>query len=274
MIVLSQTGPVHAFLECRNLTCNYIYDYIRKNIPLYICTLPGSFTWNAIRLRLRRKRKKGTDIKIEKREKLGCPKCGSDLWVFELPPRSATSFERTFDEAIKYYPRDMLTEEEIETREEDFKEKTLHPVQRYLDIDNPPSDTYRNLVDEINICFHYQAYSATIVMVRKIVENLIVDLLRQKYGTNGISLYYLVEQRRFRNLSELISNLRSRIDDFDIFGLRRRHLDIFEKLREAGNADVHSVIDQSTKEDLMELQSIAQKAVKILLTVRELLFGQ
>jgi hypothetical protein len=243
-----------------------------ENEGFHACVLPDSYTWDAIRKRIGRKKKKGIDIQLKKHNQLGCTKCGHFVWILEIPPHSTKYFEDVFDDAVIHTPRDMETDGEIASGTSSKKSPTYKPVERYLDIDNPQTDTYKDLVYEINLCFTNQAYSATIVLVRKLVENLLVDLLREEYKMTNLDLFYLKSQKRFRNLSELIANLRNNISDFGPYGLGRKHLTMFEKLREEGNSKAHSIIDQATRDDLLKLKANARKSVKALLTIRESLF--
>lgn len=211
-------------------------------------------------------------IDVTEKTLLPCKKCSHSIWVLEMPPRSASYFQEAFADVVVHTPRNLFTDGELEVRETEGAVGRGVPVERYLDVDNPPTDNYRDLVHEINLCFTYQAYTATIVLVRKAVENLIVDLLRQKYGMTQLEIFYLRNQRRFRNLSDLIANLRERLSDFSPYGLQKKHISIIEKLREEGNSGVHSIIDHSTRNELLELKPSARKAIKALLTVREALF--
>jgi hypothetical protein len=263
---------VHVFPSCRGPNCNFIHDYIMKNKGFHACILPDSYTWDAIRKRISRNRKKGIDIQLATRDTLSCKKCGHFLWILEVPPNSSKYFEKAFKDALIHTPKDMKTNGEIASGSSTQKTAGFQPVERYLDIDNPPTDTYKDLLYEIDLCFTYQAYSASIVLIRKLVENLIVDLLRRKFGMTEVDLFYLTSQNRFRNLSELILNLRAKILDFGPYGLDKKHLAMLEKLREEGNSVAHSIIDHATKENLLELRPHARKAVKALFTVRELLF--
>lgn len=263
---------VHVSLRCWGLDCNHTYNYIRQNRGNYVCTLPGTHSETAIRLRIYRNKKKGKEIQVKLQQHEICPKCNRQIWIFEMPPPSVSLFTEIFRDVDVYDPRDMETEEERKKKPQTRRAPPMRPVERYLDIDKPPTDVYRDLVREINFCFTNQAYSATIVLIRKLTENLIVDILREKYGMQEIDLFYIQGQRRFRGLSELLANLRSRLDDFDVLGLKSRHITAMEKLKEEGNAKAHSILDHATKPELRDLRPAARQAVKILLSIREAIF--
>lgn len=97
---------------------------------------------------------------------------------------------------------------------------------------------------EINTAFRIGLYTATIVLVRKLFERQIIEVLRQKYGMPNKELFFI---DGFLNLSELIRNLRDKLDDFkpyDFFKLEKEKQSLIEflwEIREEGNAGAHSM---------------------------------
>ena len=106
---------------------------------------------------------------------------------------------------------------------------------------------YDELVFEINSAFRLRLFTATMVLVRKLFERLIIELLRQKYGMPQIELFYSTQDDGFHSLSTLIRNLRTKIDDFkpyDFFKLDREKesfLNFLWDVKEEGNASAHSL---------------------------------
>lgn len=90
-------------------------------------------------------------------------------------------------------------------------------------IDAVPEDSvankpfYRKLAKEINIAYASGLYTACIVLSRKLIENLIIDLFRTKYPSNipgNLDLYYNQSEGRHRDFSYLISILNQKKDEF------------------------------------------------------------
>lgn len=109
---------------------------------------------------------------------------------------------------------------------------------------------YDNLALEINSAFRIRLLTATIVLIRKLFENLIIDLLRLKYGERPPykELYYSMKDKRFHSFSTLIRNFEQHVDDFKAFNVRfqwdRSKNDFFNFLRdikERGDACAHSI---------------------------------
>lgn len=121
---------------------------------------------------------------------------------------------------------------------------------------------FDDLKFEINTAFRFGLYTATVVLVRKIFERQIIDVLRQKYTMSHMELFY--KDGYFLGLSELIRNLRDRLDDFkpyDFFKLEREKqafIDFLWAIRDEGNAGAHSMPYLGYNE-ILELKSSINK---------------
>ena len=47
-------------------------------------------------------------------------------------------------------------------------------------------------------------YQSTTILLRKLFENLLIDLLRTKYGSQKVEFFYNTEQNRFLEFYQLI----------------------------------------------------------------------
>jgi len=103
------------------------------------------------------------------------------------------------------------------------------------------------------------------VLVRKLFERLIIELLRQKYGMPQIELFYSTQDDGFHSLSTLIRNLRTKIDDFkpyDFFKLDREKesfLNFLWDTNEEGNASAHSIEGLLDPEEINALKPSINK---------------
>jgi len=124
---------------------------------------------------------------------------------------------------------------------------------------------YDQLVFEINMSFRLRLFTATMVLVRKLFEKLIIELLRQKYGMPQIELFYSTADHGFHSLSTLIRNFRTRIDDFkpyDFFKLDREKesfLNFLWGVKEEGNASAHSIEGLLDPEEINALKPSINK---------------
>jgi len=108
----------------------------------------------------------------------------------------------------------------------------------FIEIESPLrlEKVYSLLIDEINTCYEYEAHSSALVMFRKLIENLLVDILRMRYQPTGEHDFYFDESKKqFLPLSILVSNLESIALEYERYRFTRTHLGIIKGLRKDGN---------------------------------------
>jgi hypothetical protein len=132
-----------------------------------------------------------------------------------------------------------------------------------------PDDFYKELTDQINRAFAYSIFPAVQVLSRKYLENLIIDVLRKKYGTAQLELYFDKGKGRFQGFEVLLRNLETKLPDFVGFpALDKDLLRRINQFREHGNSSAHSIelsLDRNAVEDeLKELDHIVKVLVRLL----------
>ncbi len=121
---------------------------------------------------------------------------------------------------------------------------------------------FDSLVREINGTFASGFYTSTVILIRKLIENLLIDLLRTKFPLNNaenLELYYDKEHGRFRFFSELINRLISKKDQFTgIVKTVDRLVTKINEFKEHADSNTHSLTmlssaDDVTKYDVKEI---------------------
>lgn len=87
-------------------------------------------------------------------------------------------------------------------------------------------------------------YTAVFILCRKIIENLLIDIIRKKYPSNKretLDIYFDISKNRIRNFSEITTNLRKKVNDF---GPERTLIECIlskaDKFKEDANNKTHS----------------------------------
>lgn len=144
-------------------------------------------------------------------------------------------------------------------------------AEQFLDINNIPGTFYPDLIKDINQCYSIGIHDATLVLTRKLLENLLIDVLRRQYGKQEIELYYLPENRRFQNFSTLINNFEDNLADFQHLsgGLDGDFIDELDSFRQNANAEAHSIETNITESQMEDYQKQVRHASQILFQVRE-----
>ena len=128
-------------------------------------------------------------------------------------------------------------------------------VDKFIEVTWLSDDFYKRLVDEINCLYINQLPMSLSILIRKLLENLIIDILRKKYGTRDLQLYYDSSRGRFHDFSVLLKNLDSKKEEFHYItsNLDKSSIQRINKYRAAGNSGAHSIdvnltIDQISKD--------------------------
>ena len=142
----------------------------------------------------------------------------------------------------------------------------LPATVRFLDVEKLPDDFYRELVAEVNQCYRVALYSAQLVLMRKLLENLVLDVLRRKYGTSQEDLYYRSNKRRFLEFASLIDNLEKKLGDFASVspGLDSTAIQKLQVFRADGNRSAHTIDTHVPRTKIDGLQADAAFLVKLL----------
>lgn len=90
----------------------------------------------------------------------------------------------------------------------------LFESEKCISLPNYPDNFYKKLIEEINFQHRTNHSMSLSVLIRKLFENLIINILRKKYGTQDLPKYYDASKRRFHDFSVLLKSLESNISDF------------------------------------------------------------
>lgn len=145
--------------------------------------------------------------------------------------------------------------------------------ESFVEVTDNGEEFYETLIRDINKCYRIGVDDATFVLTRKLLENLVIDLLRRQYGDtkSGVELFYNLENGQFRKFSNLLENLEDNIGDFEHFSNRidRSLVSEVDKFRDSANSEAHSVEVERTDEEMEEYSRIATNAADTLLYVRK-----
>ena len=173
------------------------------------------------------------------------------------------------DELRTEYPTLALFMETAAATPEIAALPALPASVKYLDVTLLPDDFYRDLVQQVNDCYRFSMYPAQLILLRKLMENLVIDLLRKKYGTADLGSYYDTGRGRFHDFAVLIQNLKDRASDFSstTSNLEGAVFAQIQKFRSKGNSNAHTIDVHVTRKSLDELQSDATHLVKLMAAI-------
>lgn len=191
-----------------------------------------------------------------------CPNCHSNIRIeYDGPPypnsTSIPDFCRGCGEAFPW----ISTVEAEKQRDGDFLKIDDSAITGHF---------YPNLVYEINLCYRVQVDQAVLVLNRKLIESLIVDILRSVFTMEEIDLFYDTENNRTLPLSNLIANMKSRQDELEKYGpsLDEEFFRMVNELKHRGDASAHTIEEDPSQIDFREKSEQATAVAKILFRLR------
>ena len=132
---------------------------------------------------------------------------------------------------------------------------------------NLPNEFYKELIKEINNAYSNQLYTSTYMCLRKLFENLIIELLRKKFGAgpNALNLYYWADKGRFADFSVLIENLENEVAEYHAYttSFDQTFFDFLKKFKDAANANTHSIDIYSDSKAIEEMKDKINHYLKL-----------
>jgi len=129
-------------------------------------------------------------------------------------------------------------------------------------------------INEVNICYTYHAYTAAYILCRKIMENLLIEIIVKKYPNknDNLEIYFDKTKNRIQDLSQILKSLRTKIDDFDAEkSLLDRILNKISIFKDEANNKTHSThhllrgpkeLDQADVQDILMMIHKLEKSLK------------
>lgn len=140
---------------------------------------------------------------------------------------------------------------------------------KFISLPNYPDNFYKKLIEEINFQYRTNHPMSLSVLIRKLFENLIIDILRKRYGTQDLPKYYDTSKRRFHDFSTLLINLQSNVNDFYFISpnLDQKFMSELNKYREFGNSGAHSIDVNLTIEEFTNKKENINYKVDLLIHI-------
>lgn len=116
--------------------------------------------------------------------------------------------------------------------------------QFIIDPDIAFTDDYKEIVVDINNAYRKGFYNCVYILVKKLLENLLIDCLRKYYTMHNVDKFFNDEKSKFLPFSELRLNFNTMINDKDFIAsvgkVQQVLIDYLEIFKETGNASAHS----------------------------------
>jgi hypothetical protein len=193
--------------------------------------------------------------------------------AMSLMKRAYRMTEGADDEELERYP--SLTVLEQDDTERGSLDIPLFPVmlEPFLDLENAPGTFYPDLISDINRCHRMGIYDASLVLTRKLLENLLIDVLRSRYDTEKMDLYYNTNRKQFQPFHKLVINLEDNLDDFEHLSteINKEFIGELNFFRQTANRSAHSLEVDISDEKIENYGEKATRVARVLFRIRDLI---
>ena len=136
------------------------------------------------------------------------------------------------------------------------------------------SEIYRDVIWEINNTYKFGFFISMYILIRKLLENLIYDCLKNYYGKKNIDKFFDTNKTKHHGFSTLRLNFNALINDPDFIAMvgsvDQKIIDLLGKFKDSCNVNAHSFFNfphqsfiESKKEEIdllfSKLRSILEK---------------
>ncbi len=203
-----------------------------------------------------------TDLFVLSNLHLNYEECGILILQNEIDPDIVRMIKiELSDRWIPISLNSLIQNDFLTDRRDDFF-KILHSNKEiisglFIKNDSLTNNFYNMLIEEINLCYHRKAFTAVSILSRKLIENLLIELLKTKFGNQdetSLGVYYDTENGRHNKYSILLENFWSNFNEHFRsccnIGNRSILSNLKNKMKELKNtqdATAHSVEVRKTK---------------------------
>ncbi|MEO9309610.1 MAG: ATP-binding protein [Nitrososphaera sp.] len=135
-----------------------------------------------------------------------------------------------------------------------------------------PEVFYKPLEEEINSAFEKQLPNATLVLARKLVENLLYNILEYKFPRD-VDLWYNTSKRRAHDFGILVEHLENKMHKFSIDQVEiiKSLISLIKPFKREANTKTHKVLEYLEEVDelkRLKIPEIIELELKIIEKVR------
>ncbi len=137
---------------------------------------------------------------------------------------------------------------------------------KFIKLENVSGHFFEELIKKINICYQVRVYEAVMVLSRKLIENLLIELMRNEFGKQKIELYFNSNRKQFHNFSTLTDNFNDKKSSFQPYSgaVDQNLIDNLNEIREESNVSAHSIEIDIREKDLEDFGEKVNKIAKLL----------
>lgn len=169
--------------------------------------------------------------------------------------------------------KETLPHLEVEKSKIKINSKRIKKKEKIIEFIKYESNDYfiKGHISEANRAYSKGCYTCVYILSRKIIENLIIDLLKNKFPPNSLenkNLYFDTNQNRFKDFGEVLNNLLKKKNDFGV-GKGKTVESLYKnalKLKNDANDRTHSwfyLVERKVEIDDIKIQTIVELIINL-----------
>lgn len=112
---------------------------------------------------------------------------------------------------------------------------------------------YKKLLEEINRTYHHDCCTATFILIRKLFENFLIDILRKNFKKEKELYLCPYNKKKYNDFSVLLNNLNLKKGELGFTTTEiKTIIDLLNPYRIEANSKTHSIIEFGQKKDLQK----------------------
>ncbi len=164
--------------------------------------------------------------------------------------------------------------ENLQRKYENIKpsQKSALKYENIIEEINLNNSIYEEIVNEINGTYSFHFFTSMYILIRKLLENLIYDCLKQYYGVQQINKFYNTAKNHHHGFGTLIENFKIMINETNfkanVGDVEQRIIDLLKEFQEKGNKDTHSLFNLAHQDFIEERREKINDLIKKLSFMR------
>lgn len=179
------------------------------------------------------------------REKLNLKFAGLNAFYINLK-NEYINIKHTSTSSLEY---DNIIDEEIEFKDEKYNE----------------------VVYEINETYRCHFFTSMYILVRKLLENSIIDCIKNFYGMNDIDKFFDINRKRHHSFSTLRANFNEMIKKPEFKAINgeidQKFVDLLDIFKITGNINAHSLFNLTHQKIIEENKEQLNIFIKKIITI-------
>lgn len=173
-------------------------------------------------------------------------------------------------ETLQEYPALRTLEDKSENIHTSLPHLPINSEQ-FISIENISGSSYPGVIQNINQSYRLGIYDGALVLSRKLIESLLKDILRKKYGDQRLDLYYNTNRKEIRSFYKLKENFSNNISDFKPYSdeVSSEFIQALDSIRRTANKEAHSIETNITNNEMEKYSEQIEYVVKVLFRLRE-----